>query len=176
MLTATGWYLFSGLNLDASPAEVIVPGAFICFGLMLSFPVIAAQAFSAVPPRLRDEAAGLFNLLKTIGFSFGVTFISMLIYRGTQANWSRMTGFLDPTRPGYSFFLQEMGLDDGTAETGALLVQIVEAQSGILTYTHAMEVMALVALCGIPLTFFMRTKPTPRPVDTAFRTERVHQS
>ena len=117
-----------------------------------------------------------FLLLRAFGFSFGATFISMLIYRGTQANWSRMTGFLDPTRPGYSFFLQEMGLDDGTAETGALLVQIVEAQSGILTYTHAMEVMALVALCGIPLTFFMRTKPTPRPVDTAFRNERVHQS
>jgi hypothetical protein len=110
VLTATGWYLFNGVNLDASPAEVIVPGAFICFGRMVSFPVIAAQAFSAVPPRLRDEAAGLFNLLKTIGFSFGVTFISILIYRGTQANWSRMTGFPDPTRPGYSFFLREMGL------------------------------------------------------------------
>ena len=142
----------------------------------MSFPVIAAQAFSAGPPRLRDEAAGLFNPFKTLGFSFGVTFVSMRIYRGTQANWSRMTGFLDPTRPGYSFFLQEMGLDDGTAETGALLVQIVEAQSGILTYTHAMEVMALFALCGIPLTFFMRTKPTPRPVDTAFQNQRVHQS
>ena len=143
---------------------------------MMSFPVIAAQAFSAVPPRLRDEAAGLFNLLKTIGFSVGATFISVLIYRGTQANWSRMTGFLDPTRPGYSLFLQEIGLDDGTAETGALLVQIVEAQSGILTYTHAMEVMALFALCGIPLTFFMGTKPIPGSVDTAFRNVRVHQS
>ncbi len=110
VLTATGWYLFSGVNLDASPAEVIVPGAFICFGLMMSFPVIAAQAFSAVPPRLRDEAAGLFNLLKTIGFSFGATFISMLIYRGTQTNWSHMTRFLDPTRPGYSFFLQDNGI------------------------------------------------------------------
>jgi hypothetical protein len=69
-----------------------------------------------------------------------------------------------------------MGLDDGTAETGALLVQIVEAQSGILTSTHAMEVMALFALCGIPLTFFMGTKPIPGSVDTAFRNERVHQS
>ena len=116
-----------------------------------------------------------FLLLRAFGFSFGVTFISMLIYPGTQANWSRVTGFLDPTRPGYSFFLREMGLDDGTAETGALLVQIVEAQSGILTYNHAMEVMVLFALRGIPLTFFMRTKPTPRPVDTAFRNERVHQ-
>ena len=112
---------------------------------------------------MRDEAAGLFNLLKTIGISFGVTFVSMLIYRGTQANWSRIAGFLDPSQPGYSFFLQEMGLDDGTTETGALLVQMVEAQSGIFTYTHAMEVMALVALCGIPLTFFMRTKPKRSP-------------
>ncbi|MEJ2090142.1 MAG: hypothetical protein P8Y69_17105, partial [Gammaproteobacteria bacterium] len=161
ILTATGWYLFSRVNLNVSPAEVIAPGALICAGLMLTFPVIAAQAFEAVAPRLRNDAAGLFNLVKTIGFSFGVTFVSMLVYRGSQEEWSRLVGFLDPTRPGYAFFLQETGLDDGSAQAGAFLAKLVERQSAILTYTHTMEVLALVALCGIPLTYFMRTKPSP---------------
>lgn len=166
IITATGWILFSQVNLNVSPAQVIVPGALICSGLMFAFPVIAAQAFAAVPARLRNDAAGLFNLVKTIGFSFGVTFVTVLIYRGTQENWSRLAGYLDPTRPGYSFFLQQGGLDDGNALSGAFLAQMIDMQSNILTYTHAMEILALVTLCGIPLTYFMRTKSVQPAVKT----------
>lgn len=167
LVTATGWYLFSGINLDVSPAQVVIPGGFICFGLLITFPVIAAQAFAHVPAQLRDEAAGLFNLVKTIGFSLGVTFVTALIYRGTQENWSRIAGFLDPTRPGYSFYLQQAGIDDGTPEAGALLFQVMKSQSGILTYTHTMEVLALIVICSIPLTFFMRTKKEAPPATVA---------
>lgn len=160
-IVASGWYLFSGVNMNASPLEVIIPGATIFAGIMITFPVIAAQAFAFVPPQLRDEAAGLFNLVKTIGFSFGVTFVSTLIYRGVQENWSRLAGFLDPTRPGYSFYLRAADVDDGTAEAGALIFQVMETQSNLLTYTQSMEVLALLTLCGIPLVLFMRTTPEP---------------
>jgi hypothetical protein len=43
----------------------------------------------------------------------------------------------------------------------------MESQSGILTYTHTMEVLALVVVCSIPLTFFMRTKPEAPPATAA---------
>jgi DHA2 family multidrug resistance protein len=173
IVTASGWYLFSRINLNASPAQVIVPGALICSGIMLTFPVIAAQAFAAVPAALRNDAAGLFNLIKTIGFSFGVTVVTSLVYRGSQENWSRLVGFLDSTSPGYSFFLQQTDLDDGTAQTGAYLVQIIQAQSYMLTYSHVMEVLALLALAGIPLTYFMRTKVKPPAVPTEASLERT---
>lgn len=170
LVTATGWYLFSGINLNVSPVQVIIPGAFVCFGIMITFPVIAAQAFAHVPPRLRDEAAGLFNLVKTIGFSFGVTFVTTLVYRGTQENWSRIAGFLDPTRPGYSYYLQQSGYDDGSAEAGALLFQVMKSQGDILTYTHTMEVLAIVVLFSIPLTYFMRTNTSAESSGSRVRT------
>lgn len=176
LIIATGWLLFSRVTLNASPEEVIVPGAFICFGILIVFPVIAAQAFAHVPAHLRDEAAGLFNLVKTLGFSFGVTFVTALIYRGTQENWANIVGYLDPTRPGYSYYLQAAGYDDSTPEAGALLFEVVQSQSGILTYTHAMEVLALLALCGLPLILFMRTKPKPTPMPSFEATRPVSAS
>lgn len=167
LTTAAGWYSFSRVNTGVSPAEVAVPGALICAGIMLSFPVIASQAFADVPARLRDEAAGLFNLVKTIGFALGVTVVTTLIYRGNQENWSRIVGFLDPSRPGYSYYLQRSGYDDGSAQAGALLFEVVQVQSSMLTYTQVMEVLTLFSLCGIPLTIFMRSRATapggPRP-------------
>ena len=158
LVVASGWYFLSLINLDVSPEQVIIPGALVCAGMMLIFPVIAAQAFAAIAPRLRDDAAGLFNLVKTVGFSFGATFVTTLVYRGTQANWSRLAGNLEPTRPGYSYYLQQSGLDDGSAEAGAFFTELLQTQSSLLTYTHTMEVLALVAICGIPLTYYMRTK------------------
>ena len=157
-VTSIGWYLFSRINLGVSPLQVMLPGALICGGLMIIFPVIAAQAFANIPARLRDEAAGLFNLVKTIGFAFGVTFVSTLVYRGTQENWSRIAGFLDPTRAGYAYFVQASGYDDRSPDLGALAFRLIEAQSAILTYIHSMEVLASIGLASIPLVVFMRTK------------------
>lgn len=153
---ASGWYLFSRTNLNASPMEVIILGMVITFGLMLSFPVIAAQAFSGVPARLRDEAAGLFNLLKTIGFSVGVTCLCSLIYRGTQRNWNRLGGFLDSTQPGYDKYLQDGGFTDGTPEAGAYASQLLSTQSGMLTYMQTMEVLIVLGICTMPFVVFLR--------------------
>ena len=158
LVSASGWYLFSRINANVSPVQVILPGALICAGIMLIFPVVAAQAFIDIPARFRDEAAGLFNLVKTIGFSLGATFVSTLVYRGIQENWSRLVGSLDPTKPGYSSFLQQAGQSDHGAQTGALLFEVLQGQSSLLTYTQTMEVLTLLGLLGIPLTLLMRSK------------------
>lgn len=66
-----------------------------------------------------------------------------------------------------TIYLQQAGIDDGTPEAGALLFQVMKSQSGILTYTHTMEVLALIVVCSIPLTFFMRTKKEAPPATVA---------
>ncbi len=156
LILSGGWFLFSRINLDTGPAQAMVPGMMIDFGLMIAFPLIASQAFSGLRPDLRDEGAGLFNLIKTLGFSLGVTFLTTMIYRATQSNWNRYAGNLDPTAPAYEYFLQYTGYTDGTAGTGALLTGILGQQAGFLSLVQVMEVMAVLALCAIPLTLLLK--------------------
>ena len=160
LLLSLGWYLYSRINLDVGPVQAAVPGMLIDFGLMIAFPQVAAQAFSGVRQELHDEAAGLFNLVKTLGFSIGVTFITTLVYRGTQANWTRYTGQLNPTEPGYSYFLQQIGYSDGTAMTGALMTGLLGTQAGFLGIIQAMELMVIVGLSAIPLALLLKVPRT----------------
>jgi DHA2 family multidrug resistance protein len=121
---------------------------------------VAAQAFSGIRQELHDEAAGLFNLVKTLGFSIGVTIITTLVYRGTQANWARYAGQLNPAEPGYTHFLQQIGYSDGTASTGALMTGLLGIQAGFLGIIQTMEVMVVIGLGAIPLTWLLKV---PRP-------------
>ena len=41
VLMAAGWYTFSLTNMDASPAQVVLPGMLIQFGMMLVFPLLS---------------------------------------------------------------------------------------------------------------------------------------
>jgi len=161
-LLSLGWFLFSRLNLDSSMAQAILPGMVIEFGMLLIFPLLAAQAFTGVADKKRDEAAGLLNLVKTVGFSFGVTFATTLVYRGTQENWNEYVGMLTPTTSGYNFFVQQVGTDNSSPQQlGTLFTEILTEQAGFLANIQTMEVMALVALAAMPLALLIKTpKPT----------------
>lgn len=156
LFLAVGWYLFSRINLYSGPADIFVSGALIKFGLMLSYPVLAAEAFVNLRPEQRDEGAGLFNFMKTLGFSFGVTFVEILIYRGNQSNWNEYAGFISLTNPGLDGFLAGPVIDPASGPAGALLGAELVRQTSILSVIQSAEILALLALLSIPLVLTLK--------------------
>lgn len=156
LMLAGGWALFSRINLEASPLQVAVPGMMIEFGMMLMFPLLSAQAFSGLPPNMRDEGSGLFNFTKALGFSFGTTFVTTLVYRGEQQNWNAYTGNLNAAAPGYDYFLQSTGLTDLTPQAGADLGMLLASQSTMLTMVQTMQTLTVLSVCAIPLVLLLR--------------------
>ncbi|MEA2094733.1 MAG: MFS transporter [Pseudomonadota bacterium] len=156
LLFTVGWFLFSRINLNAGVSQMLLSGMMIEFALMLVFPLLMAQAFSCLPPRLRDEGAGLFNLTKALGFSFGTTLVTTLVYRGNQSNWNVYGGLLNPANPGYTKYLQAGGLTDMSPQAGAELSMLLTSQSSMVTMVQTMEVLAVMSLCAIPLVMLMR--------------------
>lgn len=157
VIMATGWLRYSGLNLDAGPLEVLIPTALVMFGVMLVFPLLAAQAFANLRPDERDEGAGMFNFVKTLGFSFGVTFVGTMIYRGGQANWSRFVGDISWTNPGLAQFSAAAPLSGNLPRTGAVLGELLARQSEMLAITQLAETLAVLALAAMPLALLLRS-------------------
>ncbi|MEA3276124.1 MAG: DHA2 family efflux MFS transporter permease subunit [Pseudomonadota bacterium] len=155
---AAGWLQYSGLNPFAGPIEAFIPGALIMFGMMLIFPSLAAQAFANLRPEQRDEGAGMFNFVKTLGFSFGVTFVSTMMYRGGQANWTRYAGDVSWRQPGFVAFGETTGLSDNLPLAGAWLTDEMANQSGILAIVQMSEILATLALLAMPLGLLLKTR------------------
>ena len=156
LLFALGWFQFSRVNLDAGMSQVMLPGIIIDFALMLVFPLLSAQAFSSLPSRLRDEGSGLFNLVKALGFAFGTTFVTTLVYRGNQFNWNVYGGLLNSANPGFTSYLQSGSLPDGSAQAGAELSMLLNTHSSMVTMIQTMESLVVLSICAMPLVFFLR--------------------
>jgi len=148
---ALGWYLFSRLSLNAGPWEFILPGFIIEFGLMLAYAPVTGHAFLNISSAENTEGAGLFNFIKTVGLSFGATLVEVLLYRGTQVNWTRYVGFIDPTNPGMQNFLQNSGLKHVTPKAGAVLVKTLESQVYMLTVIQAAEKLMFLSIFALGL-------------------------
>ncbi|MGB5830836.1 MAG: hypothetical protein WBG92_02435, partial [Thiohalocapsa sp.] len=157
-IMALGWLRYSGLNPYAGPIEAFIPGALIMFGIMFIFPLLAAQAFQNLRPDERDEGAGMFNFVKTLGFSFGVTFVGTMIYRGSQANWTRYVGDLSWSNPGFTAFLDAAPLSGNLPLAAAVMADELTRQSGILAITQLAQVLAVVALLAMPLGLLLKPK------------------
>ncbi len=159
LLIALGWLDFSSLNPYAGPMDVLRAVGLVMFGNMLIFPLLAAQSFANIPASDRDEAAGAFNFVKTLGFSFGVTFVSVMIYRGTQANWNRYNGDLSWASPGFDYYASVQGfVHEVPAAIATELSLTLAKQSGILAITQLGEVLAVLALCTIPMALLLKAK------------------
>jgi len=157
-MLAISWYLFSRIDLNIGPADVLLPGMLLEFSMMLVFPLLSAQAFSGLPGHLRDEGAGLFNLTKSLGFSFGTTFVVTQIYRGNQAGWNHFSGLLSPVSPGFEKYLQSTDLVNGSPLAGAELGSLLASQSSIVTLLQTMQTMAIISACAVPLALLLRAQ------------------
>lgn len=155
---SAGWFLYSRLNSDAGPMDVIVPQAMIMFGMMLVFPLLAAQAFLNLRPDERDEGAGLFNFVKTLGFSFGVTFVGVMLYRGAPANWTRYVGDISTVNPVFTQLLDGPVFGGDLSFAAVVAADALSRQSGILAITQTAQVLMMITLVTMPLALLLETR------------------
>jgi DHA2 family multidrug resistance protein len=153
---SSGWFVYSRLDANASPGDIFVPQAMIMFGMMLIFPLLAAQAFRNLRADERDEGAGMFNFVKTLGFSFGVTFVGVMLYRGTPANWTRYVGNISDANPAFTQLLDGPILNGDLQLAAVITADELARQSGILATTQLAQVLMVIALAAMPLALLLQ--------------------
>lgn len=156
-----GWYWFSQLNLNVSPLELIATIAVIQGGMFFLFPRVTAQAFANVSPQQRNDASGLFNFVKTLGFSIGTSVISTFVYRANQGNWHAVGAFIEPANPGWNRYVEEAAAAGIEGETlMAVLGKSLDYHSQMLSIVQLGQWLAgLVLLTLLALLFVKKEKP-----------------
>ncbi len=164
MLYAVGWYLFSRLDGNTGLWQAVPAGVCIEFGMMLVFPLLAARAFTNLPADLRDEGAGLFNLVKTLGFSFGTTAVGTMFYQGQLANWNRYVGNISESNPVLGQYLDDLGSTETFDTKMAYIAELLQLQMQILTISQIAEKIAFAMfVLAFFAVFFGDPKPKLKP-------------
>ncbi|MHB8254961.1 MAG: DHA2 family efflux MFS transporter permease subunit [Acidiferrobacter sp.] len=112
-LGAFGSWLTLFYNLHISEGWIIWPGVIRGLGLgLISIPLFTI-AFSTLTKQETAEGSGIFNLMRNLGGSVGIAFITTIISEYTQTAWNQMGGRINPYNPTLQRYLHDLHLSPG---------------------------------------------------------------
>jgi DHA2 family multidrug resistance protein len=162
-LTALSLYQMTFFSLEMTDWPLIFSGVIQGFGLGFVFIPLSTVAFQTLDPRLRTEASGLFNLVRNLGSSIGISIMAALLTSNTQTNHATLTEQINP----FNQNLQALGIDPNLltqqagAQTAAQLDGLITVQSLMISYLDDFKLMFFITLCATPLLLFLRYKKMP---------------
>lgn len=171
-LIVTAMWRLGHLSVLAGDDDVrlalIIRGA----ALGMLFAPINNVAFASLKPHQAQQAAGLINLSRQLGGSFGIAVLATFVATHTQIHRVDLIGVLDPGNPlvqerlhGITANLVAHGYPAVNAQQGAVALLDVQVtrQAAMLSYNDAWALLLTSFLVAAPAILILR-KPGGRPV------------
>ena len=157
--------LFWGfLNLQVSPWSMTVPVIFSGVAAGMVFVPLSVVALGDLPREAVGNGSGLYNLLRNIGGSIGISVVDTILSRHQQLHQNELVHHVVPGSPTYQhyvttwtqYFSQFMG---PTAAQQAAVGQIgrtVQQQAMLWSYVDDLRYMGLACLLCVPLVWGLK--------------------
>ena len=110
-------------------------------------------AFATIDPKFRADATALFTLVRSIGSSIGISIVSVLLARNIQINHAELGTSISPFNSNLTQAVPTV--TPGNFEVLSQLDGLVNIQALMVSYLDDFKLMMIVALCVIPLVFFL---------------------
>jgi DHA2 family multidrug resistance protein len=165
-LTALSLYQMESFDLAMTSSPLIWTGIIQGFGLGFVFIPLSTVAFQTLDFRLRTEASGLFNLIRNMGSSIGISIMAAKLVSNMQISHADLARWINPFNQNLPMF----GIDPAAlttqagAQTAAQLDGLITQQALMISYIDDFKLMFLITLCSIPLLLLLRyKKPAAAP-------------
>ena len=165
-------YVFSIINLDIGPYTLLIPITLTGMALSFVFVPVATMSTSTIPREEMGNATGLFNMLRNIGGSIGISMATTALIRRAALHQNDLAAHLDPS----NLALQQksrviagyLGHHIGPAQArpGAfgLINGLMQQQSALIAYTDIFRWTALLAFfCAGAAWLFKKPKKLAAP-------------
>jgi DHA2 family multidrug resistance protein len=153
--TGLSLYLMTGFTPDVSQGTLIRTGLVQGFGIGFVFVPLGTVAFGTLAPALRTQGTGLFNLMRNIGASIGISLMSYLLVRNSAVTQASLVEHITPFRQVVRDYAHQLNLASFGGR--AALAQIVTAQAEAVAFIDNFKLMMLVSLLAIPLVILIQS-------------------
>jgi DHA2 family multidrug resistance protein len=165
LIMAAFWFM-TGYDLNVGTWELIYPALLQGLGMGFLFVPMITVAFASLPARKRTEASAIFNLMRNIGSSIGISIMFTLLTRNIQANHATLAEHISPYNPLLRNYPLPGGLEMGSPQALLGLDRLVNQQATMIAYLNDFKVMMLLGLVLVPLVLLLR-KPGAAPAAAA---------
>ena len=154
----------SRFNLQAGLLDVRLPRVTLGLGMGLSFIPLTTLTLSHIPREKLGQATSMYNLLRNMGGSVGIAFVTTLLARRSQFHQARLVDHLTVFDPAFvvakgnaAAALAARGLPGAGAE-GLIYGQVLR-QARMLAFNDTFYVTSIMMLSVLVLIFFMQRAP-----------------
>ncbi|MCX7355512.1 MAG: DHA2 family efflux MFS transporter permease subunit [Alphaproteobacteria bacterium] len=134
---------------------IIWSGLIQGFGIGFAYVPLSTIAFATLGVDLRAEGTGLFNLLRNLGSSLGISVVQALLTENTQIAHAGLARNLVPG-PLTDPMLQSHHFDVATPQGVMALNALVTKQAAMIAYIDDFKLMMIATLAILPLLLIIR--------------------
>jgi MFS transporter, DHA2 family, multidrug resistance protein len=165
VLLAITMYMLGEVNLDIAPGNVIWPIVISGFAITSLFVPMTTFSMSTVNRQNMGDATGITSLVRNLGGSVGISIITALVTRGTQAHQALMVGHLTPYDAPFrqqlamtqsTFAAQNAGQAAAQMQAYAVIGQQLSQQAGLWAYIDQFRMLFLICLAVVPMIFLFK--------------------
>jgi DHA2 family multidrug resistance protein len=165
IVAAYSTHLMAQFNLFADFATIIWPRLVLGIGMGFLFIPLTTTTMSSVSREDMGNATSIYNLLRNLGGSFGVAFVTTMIARKAQVHQTYLAAHLSQFDRGLQIALHRStsiltqaglppSLSDG-AGAGAIYGKMVR-EASMMSFNDAFSLLSIFMFCILPLVFLMR--------------------
>ncbi len=168
LLTSTALYGFSTMTLNSGTWDIFLHQINQGLGMAFVFVPLTTLTMDPIPKQETGYATSLYSVMRNIGSSVGISFVTTFIARRSQFHQDILAAHATPynesfrqmQRQAQGAFLQG-GADSTTADRQALaaIYRIVQRQAALLSYVETFRLMAILFLfCTLFILLMRRPK------------------
>ncbi len=173
-ITAGGaLYAFSLFNLNSGTWNIFWPQLIQGAGMAFVFVPLTTVTMDPVPNHEMGNATSLFNLMRNLGGSMGISFATTLVARRAQFHQQRLDASLNVYSPRVrqalqrtQLLAQHAGASPSVAHGQALAMLYggLRQQASLLSYLDGFYLFAIIFFCMVPLIWLMHRPKAGRAV------------
>jgi MFS transporter, DHA2 family, multidrug resistance protein len=164
ILLGLSMFFLGNVTLQIAPGNVIWPIVLSGFAITSVFVPMTTFSVSTVSREHLGDAAGLTSLVRNLGGSVGISLVTAMVTRGTQAHQAllvgHMTSYDTPFREQLAMLQNSLTAPSGSAaaqqQAYAVMYQTLQHQASLWAYVDEFRLLALVCLATILLILLFR--------------------
>lgn len=162
---------FSHLSLSMNPGTIFVSCLINGMSTAFMFVPLNTLSFGTLSREQIGNATGVYNLMRNVGGSVGISIVSTMLYRRAQAHQSMMTEHLSPLNPRYQETLRgyaaglshQMSSSDASQKALGVLSGVVQQQATMGAVIDIFQGAVLMAGVAGILVFILKNVKTRGP-------------
>ena len=166
-------YELGRLNLQISIVNIIVPNIIMGLAMGFIFVPLTTLTMGGLPNEQMGNAAGIFNLMRNLGGSIGISVVTTMLARNAQEHQTFIAAHFNPYNPQFQHYVQKLGSffalkappDYLHHKTYQALYDLAVQQATLLAYMDNFRFLAFVSLLCIPAVLVLKSlRGRSRPV------------